>query len=277
MFVLREAKVTLNLRVNKKRKRKYRAGELIKAICVKAGVPTGALITGSAAGAYSRFIRRNRSAQNLIFEVLLNENKKSGRDFIFRFANGKFEVRPKTVNPLLYDISDELSKVSFSKHWTHDARVPYTMLEATAKIGKRKKVTRYTAKPQGPDGKNLIKFYGKVVKKKDYHAQSSIKEFRDAADRDLAKLIKPIRTASVTIIPGLPFVRRADLIKLEAEPDGYVGDGAMIAVTSVSQSLSGGVLSTSLELAQENIYEKYSKEQQEKKDREKKRTDRKKS
>lgn len=267
MESLKRSKISVVLRAGRNHGKRFRTGEIIRTVLKKINVAHGDIIKGSAEGAVKNFVHRNSTAYDMIMDQIERELRvRSGLRLRVMFTNGKFEVKPFSINPLLYEIEDALTSAHWQERWrSGDGKFPYTVVEGRARVGKGKHAkvhqVNYPTSPK-KDEKELLRLFGKRVKKRTYHPVDSKSELKTKVKRTYAHLASPVRSAEVSVTPGIPFVRHGDMIHVKVPKHGYEGSQALVLVNTTSHTLQGGVLTTDLTVQQKNPYRQYKKDRE---------------
>lgn len=199
------------------------------------------------------------SLLDLAKKVYEDDAEETGRKFVMRMRNGRFEVVPFRRNRILYVIAPAIESASWAAK--PKAARPVTVIDATARIGRgdsSKKVT-YTHVER-----RLVQKFGWVQKERKYGRVKSFSELRRKVKRELADQFTLRRTATVEI-PGLPFLQRGDGAMLLMPTEGFEKEESFVWVRGIRHSASGDRYTTSVDFDREDPYEKYQRRVEERK------------
>jgi hypothetical protein len=238
-----------NMRKKKGKKGgKLTAVEVTKKVCRREGVKIGRL--SKATKNLGDIDEKNKSGLDVIKQAWEEEGKRTGREYVIKFRDGKLDVLPFERSKVLYIIRGILTSATLEASRKNTR--PTTVIEATGRDGKRK-ITQTVFREA------IVRRFGRSTEEKDYGRVSGPGELREKAMRDLAKAMKVTRTAELTI-PGVPFMERGTTIRWDSDEPGWHGDSKdsrdrrYCFVTSASHTVSGASYYTSLSVDQKDPY-----------------------
>lgn len=253
-------------RVTKRRKRGFFPHEMVAREAARDGIRVGRL--ARCEHRMSKVHMKRASLLDFAVKVYGHEHEKSGRKFVLRMQDGRFEVIPYQRNQTLYVLADEIRSAVISR--SSSEKRPPTVLTGRGRVGKGKdakkiKHTEYR--------RRMVARFGYTHKQKDYGRVESREELRRKVRRDLAKFYRVDSRASVQV-QGVPFIRRGDGCEMLLESEGFKGDRRFVFCTSARHQVQQGTYTSELDLAVTDPFlkdrEKTEKEQREKKRRERK-------
>lgn len=251
---LRRNRRDWSFRKTKRRKRGYYPGEIAKKVAKSEGVRVRRVVRGT--HRLTKLVRKDTTALDVLREAYEKEHEKTGIRFILRMINGELEIVKYRRNRVLYVLRDQITGGLLSaEQETH----PITVIDAKARVGKgreTKKVERRIFV------RSVVRRFGWVAKEKSYGKVSSTAELGKLAKRDLAKEIRPSRTAELTV-PGIPFIRRGDGVRWPNKEPGWHGkevehsrDRTYVYVRAISHSVDSGGYTSTLTVVQEDPFAK---------------------
>lgn len=193
---------------------------------------------------------------DLARNIYEHENHETGRRFVLRMRNGRFEVVPYKRNRIMHVFSDAIesasvvAKPAFAK--------PVTVIVAKARIGKgddARKIT-YTH-----SHRRMVQKYGWVQKEQNYGKVATFGELRRTVKRDLADQYLVKKTATVEI-PGLPFIRRGEGEQLLLRTEGFRDEESFVWVTGVRHSVSSERYTTSVDVTRDDPFVKFERKRE---------------
>lgn len=270
MEALKRSRRDWIFRKSKSRPKGWKPEQIALNVLRKTGVRPGSIAKTNVY--IDRLRKKDTNAWDVISEAYQKETNKSGRDYLIRMRDGRFDVLERRRNPVAFVIGQDAIGVSVRQ--IPAQQKPFTVLTGTGRVGKGKdaKKVRYT---EGP--KAIVARFGYVHRVKSYGTVSSLSALKGLVRRDLAKAIKVKREATVTV-PLIPFIRRGDALFLEFPKEGFRGRDTVCFAASVRHSVGGtdpSSRTTEIDVVQTDVYQRY-RDEVEKKLRAKKRTKRKK-
>lgn len=259
-----------------KRKRTYRKGkrkpkgwlpqDVVRDGAKRDGVDVGSLVR--ARKRVTSLKMEDASLLELAKKAYEGEAEETGRRFIFRMRDGRFEVVHYRRNPVSFVVGPGAYSASVTQQGTSR---PVTAITGKARIGKGKRAKKrsHTSKHDA-----VVRRFGYVHVEKDYGRLDSVKELRERVQKSLAAALRVRHAASISM-PLVPFIRKGDSVFVDLPKEGFPGKDAFAFVSSVRHSVSASSRVTDLEVVESDPYHKY-REELEKKMREKKREKRKK-
>lgn len=253
-------------RVTKRRKRGFFPHEMVRREAARDGVRVGRL--AKCEHRMAKVHMKDASLLDFAVKVYGHEHEQSGRTFVVRMFDGKFEVIPYRRNQTLYVLAGEIRNALVSRR--AGSKRPPTVLTGKARIGtgsKAKKVehTEYR--------RAMVARFGYTHKTKDYKHVKTREELRTKVRRDLAKYYRVSRRATVQV-QGLPFIRRGDGCEMDLASEGFRGDRRFVFCTAARHQVQQGTYTSEVDLTVTDPYlksrEKAEKEQRERKSRERK-------
>lgn len=201
---------------------------------------------------------KNASGLEVIRRAYAHEANATGRKFVTKMRLGKLSVvpfkRPGTLF-IIKGIEKEASVAGASKQ-----QRPATVIEAKGRLkgekGKSSKLEVTVAREKA------VRRFGRVVKQKDYGRVESEDDLRTQAKRDLAAELKVTRTATIEL-PGIPFIEKGSTLRWLIGEAGWHGkttlakharDKSYVFVTGAQHSLTSSLYSTTVQVAQEDVY-----------------------
>jgi hypothetical protein len=164
----------------------------------------------------------NGSLLDLATAIYTHERQKSGRRFVLRMRDGRFEVVPYRRNRLIYVLAEQIRTVTASEH--PKVANPVTVLVGKGRVGKGKgaKKVRYAEYRR-----DMVRRFGYVRKERNYGRVDSFGELRAKVRRDLADQYRVDQTCDIEH-QGIPFIRRGDGAQLDLPSEGYIGDPSFV-------------------------------------------------
>jgi hypothetical protein len=202
-------------------------------------------------------------------KVYTEERTKTGRKFVLRMRDGRFEVVPYKRNAILYILAEQLRTASVVK--TPKKENPVTVLKGRARIGKGKaaKKIRHT-----DYRRDLVARFGYMEKEKDFGRVKSHADLRAQMRRELAQEYKIDTTFSVQH-QGIPFIRRGDGCQLVIPSEDITGTRSFVYATAGRHQVQRGTYTSEWDFNRDDLYEQ-DRERREKEARARKRKARKK-
>lgn len=234
-------------RQSKHHPRPYRTSTVIAAVCDHLGVKHRILYQGKAV---VKNYRHTKNANEVIQHMIALE---TDRHLIYRMVDGTLEVLPFKPNPLLFVLAKQLESLEFTE--ASNSLVPYTAVVGKGRYGKNKKSPVHRTKHAVTDPA-LIKVYGYRPYVYDAGVVAGYSDLVAKSRTKLAQLIQVRRYADVTV-PGLPFVRRGDLVELSKPQLGFTGSKATCTVESVTHTVGPGSYTSELQLMQKDVHKTY--------------------
>lgn len=205
---------------------------------------------------------------DLVKKIYENEREETGRRFVARMRNGRFEVVPFKRNRTMHVLAAQVL-TSASIEQKPKVAKPVTVIAATARIGrgdKAKKVT-YTHYDR-----RVVAKYGWVQKEKNYGRVESFNALRRKVIRELADQYRWEPRANVTT-PGLPFLRRGDGAMLPLEHEGFEetkiagveDDRRFVWVRGIRHSVSATEYTSDVDLTADDPYIDYERKREKRK------------
>lgn len=206
---------------------------------------------------------------DLAVKVYSHERDVTGRKFVLRMRDGRFEVIPYTRNRTLYVLAEQIRSAVVRQ--TPKVENPATVITGTARIGKGSDVKRIRHTEYRRD---VVRRFGYVHRVKSYGRVDSPAELRAKVRRDLARQLRVDTTCSVQT-QGIPFIRRGDGAKVLIPSEGFTGDGSFVYATAVRHRVQGGSYTMDADFTREDPFAK-DRERREKEARDRARRARKK-
>lgn len=240
-------------RKTKQRKKGWNAREVTLAVCRREGIRVGSI---AHADYRLEKIDMKASGLDVLKKAWSHERAKSGKRFFIRFRDGKLEVVTYQRNRILYTLGDAIQEVTLTET---QAERPVTVILARGRIGKGKaaKKVRHTEYRRA-----IVRRFGYVPEEKDYGRVRSVADLRLRARRDLAKKIRVRREGSVSL-PGIPFIRRGDGLRVLLREPGWHGetdairDRSYVFATGVTHTVAGrGEYRSDISFVQEDPFVK---------------------
>lgn len=186
--------------------------------------------------------------RDLVAKVYENEHKVTGRSYIWRMRDGRFEVVNYRRNETLYVFDEQSRDVTF----TPEPRVtkPFTVLVGKARLGKGKgaRLIKHTEYRE-----EMVRRIGFIRKEKHYGRVDSMGELRDLMKRELAKQYRVNFKVSLTA-SGNPFLRRGDGAQVLLKSEGFVGRQSFVFCTSVSHKVDGSEFTTDAQFTMDDPF-----------------------
>lgn len=175
----------------------------------------------------------NGSFLDLAVKVYKHEREKTGRRFVLRMRNGRFEAVPYRRNTTVYVLAEQMRTVALKEQPA--VANPATILSGTARLGKGKaaKKIRHTEYRR-----DMVRRFGRVERKKNYGHVSSAAELRSKVRRDLAKNYR-VNTTLTVQHQGIPFIRRGDAAQCVLASEGFKGAQSWVFATGARHQVQG--------------------------------------
>ncbi len=253
-------------RATKRRRRGFFPHEMVRREAGRDGVRVGRL--AKCEHRMTKLHMRKASLLELAVKVYGHEHEKTGRRFVVRMHDGRFEVIPYRRNQTLYVLADEIRSAVISR--SSSTKRPPTVLTGRGRLGKGKdaKKVEHTEYRRA-----MVARFGYTHKTKDYGHVGSREELRTKVRRDLAKFYRVNSSAAVQV-QGVPFIRRGDGCEMLLESEGFRGDRRFVFCTSARHQVQQGTYTSELDLTVTDPFlkgqEKVEKEQLARKARERK-------
>lgn len=259
---LRRNRRDWSFRRTKRRKRGFFAHEIARRAARREGVRIRRLARGTKR--IKKLKRENASALSVIAAAYAEERKETGRRYVIRMTDGALEVIEYKRNPILYVFREQITAALLEQG---QRQRPVTVIDARGRLGKARGSKKVRARVFR---RAVVRRFGWVAVEKNYGRVDGPEELRRKAKRDLAKQIRPRRTATLTV-PGVPFIRRGDGCRWVTEEPGWHGkevehsrDRTFVYVRSIRHSVSSSGYTTEMTVVQEDPFRK----DRERKDRE---------
>lgn len=180
--------------------------------------------------------------------IYSNEHKVTGRKFILRMRNGRFEAVPYKRNKFLYVLAEEIRNATTRE--VAKVAKPATVITGTARVGKGKdaKKIRHTEYRR-----DVVRRFGYSHKTIRYGKVDSLAELKGKVRRELAKQLRVDHTGTVQV-QGIPFIRRGDGAKVVIPSEGLKGDKSFVYTTAVRHQVQGATYTTELDYTQEDPF-----------------------
>lgn len=243
----------------------WTADQVVRHAAKVDGIKLGKLAKGK--HHMKRLKRNDASFLDIARSAYQEETDETGRRFVMRFRDGRFEVVPYTRNAVTFRFGANIIQGSVSREGTAK---PVTAITGTARLGKGKsaKKIRFTLAD-----KRVTKRFGYYHREKDYGHVTSLAALKTKVHRAYAESLRVTRKASFTV-PFTPFLRRGDAVMLDLPSEGYAGANAFAFITDVEHRIAAGTRQTTITVDDVDPIHYY-KEQREKVLREKARQKRK--
>jgi hypothetical protein len=185
---------------------------------------------------------------DLATTIYSHEHTVTGRKFILRMRNGRFEAVHYTRNKFLYVLAEEIRSATLQE--VAKTAKPATVITGTGRIGKGKdaKKVRHTEYRR-----DVVRRFGYAHKTIAYGRVDSLGDLKSKVQRDLAKQLRVDNTGTVQV-QGIPFIRRGDGARVVIPSDGFVGAASYVFTTAVRHQVQGGTYTTELDFTQEDPF-----------------------
>lgn len=186
---------------------------------------------------------------DLAVKVYSEEHKRTGRKFVLRMRDGKFEAVPYKRNQTIYVLAAQIRTAAIDS--TPKVENPVTVLKGRGRVGKGKaaRTVRYTA-----SRREMVARFGRIERTRDYGHVDSAGDLRARVQRDLAKQYKVDRTVTVQH-QGIPFIRRGDGAQVVIAPEGMTGARSFVFCTSARHQVQGATYTTDWEFTLDDPFE----------------------
>lgn len=222
--------------------------EIVAYVARKEGVKLGKIAKGAAR---IKKLKLTGSGLEVIMRAYAQERRKTNRQFVVRFRDGRLEIIPVERHEILYEVkNNEIDYTTATG--APKKKKPTTVIEAKGRIGKKKIEAKVFKR-------EALKRLGLSTEEKSYGKVDSKKQLIERAQRDLADELIVKRTATMQI-PGIPFIQRGDTLHWVTEEPGWSGpskgthDRGFAYVTGVTHNVNPGDFQTSLTLSQVDPY-----------------------
>lgn len=250
MSVLSRTKRRRIYRKGKNRPKGWHPQDVVRHAARRDGVRVGSL---ARARVHVNVKEDHMTLYDLARKVYEKETSKTGRRFIFRMRNGRFEVVHYRRNPVVFVVGPGATEVSVSQKASSQ---PVTVVTGKARIGKGKRAKKreHTSKHDA-----VIRRFGYVHEEKDYGRLDSFAELRERVQRSLAAELRVRHSATISM-QLVPFIRKGDAVFVDLPREGFRGKDAYAFVSSVRHRISAGDRSTELEIVEADPYHRYRQE-----------------
>jgi len=263
MDLVRRTKKDRLARKNKRHPRGVLPHDALREAARRDGVQLGAI-----AETKTRIRHLSKKACNLLDwakALYKRETDKTGRAFVFRMRDGRFEVVPYGRNRIAYRFGSQIQTYSMQRV---GAQKPVTVVTGRGRVGKGRRARKLTYTATS----SVVQRLGYSHDEHDFGVVDDLADLRSQTRRYLARKLR-LRKAITITVPLVPFVRRGDAVIVDLPEEGFKGEEAFMFVASATHSMNAGSRTTVLELVETDHFAKY-QEEQEKELREKKRRER---
>jgi len=235
LAVVRRGRRRYVFRTTARRRHGWFGHEMLRHAAPKDGIKLGAI---------ARCTRRMEKVDmrgsflDLAVRVYRHERDETGRKFILRMRDGKFEVVPYARNRILYVLADQLASAIVAEE--PKVENPVTVLTGRARVGKgedAKKVVHTEFR------RDVVARLGYSHRERNYGRLSSSAALRRRVRRDLARELRVEKTVTLQF-PGIPFIRRGDAEQLVLPSEGFKGEHSFVFVSRIHHQvqMEGGYL-----------------------------------
>lgn len=233
-------------RATKRRKHGWFGHEALRHAARRDGIRLGAIVK---CRKRMKKLDVTGSFLDLAAKVYENEQRTTGRKYILRMRNGRFEAVRYARNRTLYVLGDQIRSGTVTQ--TPKVEKPVTVWTGKARIGKGKGARKIRHREYRRD---LVERFGKTEKVEDYGRVDSLAELRSKVRRDLAKQYAVDWTADVQV-QGLPFVRRGDGAQLLMPSENFRGWRSYVYCTGAHHQVQGQSYTSQMSFAREDPFE----------------------
>lgn len=234
-------------RRSKRRRHGYFGHEILRAEARKQGIPLGAI-----AKCTKRIAKVDvrGSFLDLAVKVYGMEHKRTGRKFVLRMRDGKFEVVPYKRNRTIYVLAAQIRSAQIEQ--VPKVEVPATVLKGRGRVGKgtKAKTVRFTAQ-----NRSMVARFGRIERTRNYGHVDSAGDLRSQVQRDLAKQYKVDRNITVEH-QGIPFIRRGDGVQVVLAPERMTGPESFVYCTGARHQVQGATYTATYDFTFDDPFEK---------------------
>jgi hypothetical protein len=241
MALVRLGKRRWLYRKTKRRKTGYFGHEVLRLAARKAGVRVGSLVR---CGEREAKWDVTGSFLDLAKKVYENEAKKTGKQYVVRMRNGRFEVVEYKRNAVLYVIDEQLREASITEE--PKVKAPVTVWTGTGRVGKGKDAKKVSVTVKKDE---MVRRFGFTQKTKSYGRVDSRAALRKLVVEDLAEQYEVNRKAQIQF-GGIPFIRRGDGVQVVVRSDRLVGEDSFMYATAVRHQVQSGSYNTDADVTQ---------------------------
>jgi len=247
MALVRMGAQRMLYRRSKRRPHGYFGHEMLRAEARKQGIRLGAI-----AKCTKRIAKVDvrGSFLDLAVKVYGIEHSRTGRKFVLRMRDGKFEVVPYKRNQTIYVLAAQIRSAVIEQ--TPKVEIPATVLKGRGRVGKGTKATtvRYTAQ-----NRSMVARFGHVERTRNYGHVDSAGDLRGRVQRDLAKQYKVDRVVTVEH-QGIPFIRRGDGAQAVLASEGIEGEDSFVYCTGARHQVQGATYTATYTFTFDDPFEK---------------------
>jgi hypothetical protein len=178
--------------------------------------------------------------------VYEREQEKTGRSFVLRMRDGKFDAVPYKRNTTIYVLDHTARRIRVTRSRKVEKQVSAITGKARLKKG-GKKIRYYFA------DRDVVRRFGYQHDEKDYGRVASIEELRTKVKREMAKSLR-LETKVNVQVQGLPFLRVGDGARVIHRPEGLTGKKSYVYAESVRHQVQAGSYTTDADFVQDDPF-----------------------
>lgn len=188
---------------------------------------------------------------DLAVAVYSHERDVTGRKFVLRMRDGKFEAIPYKRNRTIYRIGEALKSAAPKE--VPKVQNPATVWTGRGRVGRGKAAKKVSHTEYRRD---MVRRFGYSHKRKDYGQVDSLADLKAKVRADLARHYTVEATLTVEF-PGIPFIRRGDGVQIVLPQDRFVGDDSFVYATGLRHQVQGESYTTSADFTRTDPFRKY--------------------
>lgn len=232
MDLIKRTRRDWSFRQTKHRRFGYYPHEIVRLVCKRAGIKVGHIARGR--HRVPSLHLTNASPLDVFKQAYKHEKLKTGQSFVIRIRDGKLEIVELRRNAIVYVLQEQIISALVTQQPASET--PATVLTGRGRIGSGKDARKvaFTAYDRA-----VVRRFGYVHHTKQYGRVQSASDLRGRVKRDLARMLRVNRTATVQH-PGIPFLRRGEGAKLNLPFEGFAGRQAFVYATTATHTVQAG-------------------------------------